>query len=414
MSQPAPVAGTTMPRFAEFVAIIAALMALTALSIDVMLPALPQMRDDFGLADPNLQQLVITSYVVGFAFGQLFHGPLSDWLGRKPVLLVGLAVYAAASLACFSAGSFGVLLAARFVQGLANAAPRVVAIAVVRDVYGGRRMAEVMSFVMMVFIVVPVLAPTVGSLFLVFGTWHLIFAALLVISLMFLVWTSVRLPETRPAASREPMSLAWLVSAFGLALTTRQTLGYTLATGVLFGSLMGYINSAEQIFVEVYRLGAWFPVVFGCVAAALAVASFVNTKLVGRVGMRRISHAALIGFAAIGVVHLGIATGFGQPPLAVFVVLMALGLFCFGLIMPNFNALAMEPMGRIAGTASSFVGAVTTGVAAGLGLWVGQQYDGSVVPLVAGFAFFGVAAVLITLVTERGRLFGTGAEYQPA
>ncbi len=277
-----------MPRFAEFVAIIAALMALTALSIDVMLPALPQMRDDFGLSDPNLQQLVITSYVAGFAFGQLFHGPLSDWLGRKPVLLVGLAVYAVASFACFSAGSFGVLLAARFVQGLANAAPRVVAIAVVRDVYGGRRMAEVMSFVMMVFIVVPVLAPTVGSLFLIFGTWHLIFAALLVISLAFLVWTAVRLPETRPAASREPMSLGWLVSAFALAATTRQTLGYTLATGVLFGSMMGYINSAEQVFVEVYGLGAWFPVVFGGVAAALALASFVNTRLVGRIGMRRI------------------------------------------------------------------------------------------------------------------------------
>ena len=162
---------------------IAALMALTALSIDVMLPALPQIRAEFGLMDPNLQQLVITSYVVGFAVGQLFHGPLSDWLGRKPVLLVGLAVYAAASFACFAAGSFEMLLAARFVQGLANAAPRVVAIAVVRDVYGGRRMAEVMSFVMMVFIVVPVLAPTSAALFLLVGSWHLIFALLLAISL---------------------------------------------------------------------------------------------------------------------------------------------------------------------------------------------------------------------------------------
>ncbi len=397
-----------MPHFVEFVAMMAALMALTALSVDVMLPALPQIRAEFGLADANRQQLVITSYVVGFALGQLFHGPLSDRLGRKPVLLVGLAVYALASFGCLVAGSFEILLLARIVQGLANAAPRIVAIAVVRDVYGGRRMAEVMSFVMMVFIVVPVLAPSVGGAFLIVGSWHLIFAALLVISLTFLVWMALRLPETRLPESREPLSVDWLLGAFGQAATTRQTLGYTLATGVLFGSLMGYINSAQQIFVEIYRLGAWFPIIFGCVAVALAFASFFNSRFVGRLGMRRVSHAAVIGFAGIGLLHLGLIAGLGAPPLWAFVLLLALNLFCFGLIMPNFNAIAMEPMGRIAGTASSFVGAVTTGMGALLGLWIGQAYDGSVTPLVAGFAGFGLVGLAAVLVTERGRLFGTG------
>ncbi len=399
----------TMPRFAEFVAMMAALMALTALSIDVMLPALPQIRDDFRLDDPNTMQLVVTTYVIGFAIGQLFHGPLSDHLGRKPVLLVGLGVYALAAAACLVAGSFEVLLAARFLQGLANAAPRVVAIAVVRDVYGGRRMAEVMSFVMMVFIIVPVLAPTVGSLFLLLGTWHLIFAFLFVISLGFLAWMAVRLPETRPPESREPMSPAWVVAAFREAATTPQTLGYTLATGIVFGALMGYINSAQQIFVEVYRIGVWFPVVFGCVAAAMAFAAFFNSRFVGRIGMRRVSHAAIVGFAAFSVLHLGIALALGRPPLAVFIILLALCLFCFGLIMPNFNALAMEPMGRIAGTASSFVGAVTTGMAATLGLYVGQSYAGTVIPLLAGFAGFGLLGLAAVLVTERGRLFRVGA-----
>ncbi len=409
MSQTTPAAlARSMPRFAEFVAMMAALMALTALSIDVMLPALPEMRADFGLEDPNLQQLVITVYVLGFALGQLFHGPLSDGFGRKSVLLVGLGVYAIASFACLAAGSFSVLLVARFLQGVANAAPRVVAIAVIRDVYGGRRMAEVMSFVMMVFIIVPVLAPTAGGAVLLFGSWHLIFGFLFVISLAFLIWMAVRLPETRLPETRDPLSVAWLLTAFREAATNRQTLGYTLATGVIFGSLMGYINSAQQIFVEVYDTGPWFPVLFGCVAAALALASFFNSRFVGRIGMRRVSHGALIGFVAIACLHIGIDLAAAPPPLPVFVLLLALDLFCFGLMMPNFNAIAMEPMGRIAGTASSFVGAVTTGLAAGLGLVVGQSYDGTVTPLLLGFAVFGSISLGIVLLTERGRLFGTG------
>jgi MFS transporter, DHA1 family, multidrug resistance protein len=409
MTQAHPAAATrTMPEFAEFVAMMAALMALTALSIDVMLPALPQIREEFGLTDPNRQQLVVTSYVLGFAAGQLFHGPLSDWLGRKPVLLVGLAIYAVASFGCLAAGSFDALLGARFVQGLANAAPRVVAVAVVRDVYGGRRMAEVMSFVMMVFIIVPILAPTAGGAFLLVGSWHLIFAALGTFAVAAMAWMALRLPETRPPEQREPLSLAWLGAAFGEAARTRQTLGYTLATGVIFGALMGYVNSAQQIFVEAYGMGGWFPVLFGCVAAALAVASFANSRLVLSLGMRRISHAALLGFVAVAFVHLGLDLATGQPPLPVFVMLLALNLFCFGLMMPNFNAIAMEPMGRIAGTASSFVGAVTTGIAAALGLYVGLNFDGSVLPLLAGFAAFGLVGLGIVVVTERGRLFRTG------
>jgi len=393
-----------MPKFGEFVAMMAALMALTALSVDIMLPALPQIREDFGIVDANAQQLVITAYIMGFALGQLFHGPLSDGIGRRAVLLGGLAAYTLASVACFVSGSFEVLLLARVIQGLANAAPRIVAVAVVRDIYGGRRMAEVMSFVMMIFIVAPVIAPSLGGLFLLLGSWHLIFVFLAVLGAVSLAWTGLRLPETRPAATREPMSLGWVMRAFGQAIAERQTLGYTLATGIVFGSLMGYINSAQQIYMEVYGLGALFPIVFGACAAALAIASFVNTRFVGRLGMRRVSHAALLGFVASGVVHAAVAATMGVP-LWLFLGLLSISLFCFGLMMPNFNALAMEPMGRIAGTASSFVGAVTTGLGAGLGLWIGQAYDGTVVPLTVGFAGLGVAGLLVVLLTEGGRLF---------
>jgi MFS transporter, DHA1 family, multidrug resistance protein len=397
------------PGFREFVAMMAMLMALTALSIDVMLPALPHIRSEFAIADANRQQLVVASYMVGFAVGQLFQGPLSDMFGRKPVLLVGLAIYALASFACVVAGSFETLLAARLLQGLANAAPRVVAVAVTRDIYGGRRMAEVMSFIMMIFIVVPVIAPSIGGAFLLVGSWHLIFAALCAIALMALVWTGLRLPETRPSEARDPVSLSWLGGALRQVASNRLTLGYTLATGAIFGPLMGYVNSSQQVFVEVYGLGAMFPVVFGLVACAIALASYVNSRLVMRLGMRRISHAALLGFTATALLHLGLEAVVGRPPLPLFVALLGLSLFCFGLLMPNFNAIAMEPMGRIAGTASSFIGCVTTALGAVIGLVIGQMFDGTVVPLIAGFAACGALGLAIVLVTERGRLFRQGS-----
>ena len=394
-----------MPRLPEFIAIMAAMMALNALAIDMMLPALDQIRDDLRVVGANHQQLVVTSYFVGFALGQLFMGPLSDRFGRRSVLFFGLAGYTVTAFAAMAAGGLDGLLAARFLQGVASAAPRVVAIAVIRDVYGGRRMSEVMSFVMMVFIIVPVLAPSLGAAFLVFGDWRLIFGFLGVAALALLAWTALRLPETRPPESREPLTAAWLFEAVRQAVTTRQTLGYTLATGFLFGALLAYISSAQQIFTEVYPFGPWFPVIFASVAIGMAGASLINSQLVERVGMRRLSHAALLGFFASGLTLAGFALAMAPPPLLVLLVLLALALFCFGLIMPNFNALAMEPMGRIAGTASSVIGALTTAMGAVMGAYVGQTFDGSVTPLAAGFALFPAASLAVVLITERGRLF---------
>lgn len=393
------------PGFPEFVALMASLMAITALSIDIMLPALPRIRDDYGLSDRNAQQLVVTFYVLGFGAGQIVYGPLSDRFGRKSVLGAGLGLYAAASFICMAAGTFEVLLAARLLQGIGNAAPRVIAIAVVRDLYGGRRMAEVMSFVMMIFIIVPAVAPAMGSGILLLGDWHVIFGFLGAVSIAVLAWTTVRLPETRPPELREPLSLTWLIGAFRETVTTRQTLGYTLAIGAVFGGLMSYINSAQQVFVVTYGVGPWFPLVFAIVTVALAAAAILNSRFVARLGMRPIGHAAMCGYLATAVVHLLLELLLGQLPLAAFLALISAQLFCFGFIMPNYNALAMEPMGRIAGTASSFVGAVTTSLAAFLGWIVGQSYDGTALPLTLGFAAFGAAGLAATCVTERGRLF---------
>jgi DHA1 family bicyclomycin/chloramphenicol resistance-like MFS transporter len=399
-----------LPPFGEFVAMIAALMALAAMSIDIMLPALPNIAASFAVADPNAAQLVVTHYLLGFAAGQLFFGPLSDRFGRRAVLFAGLGLYALAAAACLVAGSFEVLLAARFAQGLACAAPRVIAVAVVRDVYGGRRMAQVMSFVMMVFIVVPVVAPSAGGAILLAGSWPAIFAFLLALALALIGWTALRLPETRAPEHRIALRPRSLGDAFLAVLRSRPTLGYAVAGGVVLGALMGYIASAQQVYVEVYRLGVWFPLVFGAVALAQSAASFTNSRLVMRLGMRRLSHAALAGFAAISVAHLALTLAFGTLPLAAFGVLLAATFFAFGFVMPNFNALAMEPMGRIAGTASSFVGAATTGLSATLGWAVGQQFDGGTLPLLAGFALYGMAALGLVALTERGRLFAEREE----
>ncbi len=394
----------SMPRKAVFIAMMAALMAVPAMSIDIILPALPQVRADFAVENANSQQNVIILFMVGFAIGQLFYGPLSDWLGRRQVLLAALLLYVLASIACLLATSFETLLLARVIQGLGAAGARIVGVAVVRDTYSGRDMSQIMSFVMAVFMLVPIISPSLGTAILFLGDWHLIIWVMVAASAAMTVWMWADLPETHPAEQREPLSMAWMGHALKEIVTSRLTLGYTLATAVVFGSMMGYVSSAQQIFVEYYQLGNLFPIAFACVSSGLLLASWVNGRYVEVVGMRRMSHAAVVGYllsALIGLVVLRTI----DPPAPVFVALLSFNLFFFGLMMPNFNALSMEPMGRIAGTASSFIGAVTTGIGAVLGWLIGHFFDGTPVPLLTGTLLMGALCFGITLYSEKGRMF---------
>ncbi|WP_119459666.1 multidrug effflux MFS transporter [Rhodospirillaceae bacterium SYSU D60014] len=390
--------------FGEFVTLIALMMAMTALAIDIMLPALPNIAQVFDIVEPNDRQLLVTTYMLGFAVGQPLSGPLSDRFGRKPVLYVGLLLYAVGSLGALAGAGFEVLLWSRALQGLGAAAPRIMAIAIVRDRFGGRDMARVMSLVMMVFIIVPVLAPAIGEAILHFGPWSWIFWFLLVVSLIVLLWTALRLPETLPSGDRLPLSATALGAAITTTVKSRPTLGYTVAVGFMFGSLMSYIGSAQQIFVDIYQMGELFPLAFGAIAAFMALASFTNARLVGQLGMRRVSHAALLGFLlSCGLMALA---GFPEkPPLFAFCAFLAAAFFFFGLMAPNFNALAMEPLGHIAGVASSFVGFYATAASAFFGWIVGQEFDGTVRPLAIGFTVMAVLALFTVLWTERGRLF---------
>ena len=389
---------------AEFIALAAALMALNALAIDIMLPALQQIGAALGVHDENSRQYIVTAYIIGLGGGQLVFGPISDRFGRRAPLFLGLILYIGAGLAAAFAPSFETMLALRLVQGIGAATTRVIAISAIRDVFGGRQMAEVLSLVMMVFMVIPVIAPSIGQLIMVFGAWPEIFLATAFLALIFGAWAAIRLPETLAPENRRPLTFASVTQGFGYVLTNRIALCYTLATTCIFGALFGFISSAQQIYTDAFDMADWFPILFAIGAGLMAVSSFTNSRLVGRIGMRRLSHGALIGFTLVNLVWLVMAY-LGVMPFALFFVLFSLAMFQFGWVGANFNSIAMEPLGHVAGTAAATQGFITTLGGGLFGALVGQAFDGSTVPLAAGYFLAGIAGLILVLIGERGRLF---------
>lgn len=401
---PTTAAAPKGPGFAEFVCLIAIMMALNALAIDAMLPALPHIGEDLGVANENTRQWIITAYLLGFGGAQLFYGPLSDRYGRRPVLFVGIGIYVAFSVLAAFAASFELLILSRIGMGLGSAATRVLAVSIVRDRYSGRTMARVMSLSFLVFLGVPILAPTVGQLIMLVAPWRWIFGFFALFGGSFLIWAALRLPETLHPEDRMPINVKRIAGAFGQALSSRIGMGYTLAMTAITGSLFAFINSSQQIFFDVFKSPDLFTTVFAMVAGGIALASVLNSRMVERLGSRLIAHTALLGFIAFSLLHAAIAYA-GHDSLWMFAVLQGLKMFCFGFIAGNFGSMAMEPMGHIAGTAASAQGFISTIGGALLGFWIGQQFDGSTVPMTVGFAALGVVALLLVLAAEKGRLF---------
>jgi DHA1 family bicyclomycin/chloramphenicol resistance-like MFS transporter len=395
----------TMGRV-EFIALAAMLMALNALAIDIMLPGLQEIGAALGVENENHRQYVISAYLLGFGIAQLGYGPISDRFGRRKPMLFGLAIYVVSSIAVVFVPSFAGVLALRFIQGIGSAATRVITVSIVRDVYGGRQMAEVMSLIMMVFMVVPVIAPGTGQIVLLFGDWHLIFVFMAFMAVVIGSWMYYRLPETLHPEDVRPFTVKSVLSGFKIVLTNRIALCYTLSSTFIFGALFGFINSAEQVYKGVYQLGQWFALAFAGVALFMALSSFINARLVGRFGMRRLSHGSLIGFIVITFVWLLIQIYGPQPmPFALFIVLFALAMFQFGWIGSNFNSLAMEPLGHVAGTASSVIGFMGTVGGSLIGALIGQSFDGTALPMVAGFFTVSLVGLVFVLIGEKGQLF---------
>jgi len=403
-SPPATIGGIGRP---QFIAIVASLMALNALAIDIMLPAFPNIQTDLGIADANRVQYILLSYIIGFGGAQLIFGPVSDRFGRRAPLLFGIALYAICSIAGALAPSFEFLLIARFLQGVGAAGTRVIAISVVRDTHSGRSMAATMSLVMMVFMVVPVFAPMIGQVIILAGEWHLIFTFMALVSLAVGLWAMLRLPETLAPENCRPLTVKSIREAFAIVLSNRTALFYTLATSFFFGSLFGFLNVAQPIYVDIYDLGVYFPFAFSAVAIAMAGSSFINSRLVGRFGQRRLSHGALIVYFGLSVVLAGL-TAMGPIPFWLFFGISILMMPLLGFVGSNFNSIAMEPLGAIAGTASSTLGFTQTVGGGVVGALIGQAYDGSIFPLAAGYAIVSAISLVMVLIAEKGRLFGTG------
>jgi DHA1 family bicyclomycin/chloramphenicol resistance-like MFS transporter len=385
------------PSFVEFVIIVSLTVSLAALSIDAMLPALPKIGSDLNVQNTNDRQLVVSLFLLGMAVGQLFFGPLSDKMGRKPVIYRGYALFLVGSLTSLSAVSFPMLLFGRLLQGIGISGPRAATMALVRDQYEGRAMARVMSFVMTVFILVPMIAPTLGQTLLFLAGWRSIFGSFVLLAVITSLWFALRVPETLAPENRAPFSLRRIIKTVREIVNTRPAIGYTVAAGFMSGAHLGYLNSAQQIFQEQYALGDLFPLYFAVVALSIGLASFLNTRLVMRFGMSFLARQSLFAILGLSVVALGIALlNAGQPPLWFLMTYLMTTFFCIGILFGNMNALAMRPLGHIAGIGAAVVGSLSTFISVPLGTVIGGSYNDTILPLVIGMAILASAAIVVT------------------
>ena len=380
---------------AEFASLVALLTSLIALSIDAMLPALPQIAADLAVGTPNDAQLVIGLFLLGNAFGQLFFGPLSDTFGRKPVIVAGLSLFLVGCAVSVFAESFSMLLLGRVLQGVGASGPRTVTMSMVRDLYSGRSMAQIMSISMSIFILVPMLAPALGQAIMLLMGWRYIFGTFILFGALGLLWLLLRQPETLADGNRRPLRPAAIANGFVIVCRSRAALGYSLAIGTMFGAFIGFLSSIQQIFHDVFGVGKWFPYLFGLLAVFLGVASFLNSRIVMRFGMQKIVRLAMACSPVVSLMYLLICLLVNDPGLIAFMVWGALCFFGVGLCVGNINALAMEPLGEIAGLGAAVVGFFTSSVAVLVGIPLGRAYDGTQMPLIAGFIVLGLIGLIL-------------------
>ena len=381
----------------EFIFLVALLTALVAMSIDTMLPAIGTMAAEFGVSDPNKRQFIITAFFAGMTIGTLLSGPISDSTGRKPAIFAGLLIYLAGSVLCLFSTSFEMLLAGRALQGVGASSPRIVSMAMVRDGQGGAAMARIMSFVMSVFMLVPILAPSIGQLVLFVASWRMIFVGFLAMAVIAAIFLQVRQEETLPKEKRVAFSAGNLFRSAREFFRFPAAWGYTIAVGFIFSAFICYLGTSQQIFAEQYAQGDLFAVWFGLFAVAIAFAMIFNGRMVMRHGMRFLAKWAVRVCIVVSAVFTVVALMYaGHPPLWTLGPYLFCTFFCCGILFGNYNAMAMEPVGHIAGMAAAISGTLSTLVSIFIGTWIGQMYNGSIMPLVYGFLSMSTAAMLVS------------------
>lgn len=380
----------------SFIVLMAVLMSLTAISIDAMLPALNQMGEELAVENPNDIQLIISSLFIGLAIGILFFGPFADSFGRKITIYVGIGVFLLGCTASIFSSSFEVMLLGRVLQGFGTASCRIATMCMIRDKFEGNAMARIMSFIMIIFILSPALAPSLGQVILLFAHWRVIFVVMFIIGFSSLIWLAFGQEETLKLENRHPFKIKPILHAAHETVNNRVSRVYTIASGIIFGAFVGYLNSAQQILQEQYDLGDAFALVFGFLALALGIASFANTRWVYKYGMEKICHSSLLVMVGATAIFLPISLFFaGHPPLILLIIYLLVVFFCCGLLFGNFNTMAIHPLGHIAGAASSVIGCIQTLLSAGLGAVIGYLYNGTINPLIIGFFILGIWSFLL-------------------
>ncbi|MFT6734940.1 MAG: DHA1 family bicyclomycin/chloramphenicol resistance-like MFS transporter [Polaribacter sp.] len=380
----------------EFVTLMALMTSLVALSIDAVLPALSQIGADLKITDPRQSHLIVSLFFIGMAFGQLYYGPLSDSKGRRYAIISGLIIFAIGSLVCMNAESLEVMLIGRVVQAFGVSGPRIATLAVIRDKYEGEAMARVMSFIMMVFILVPMLAPIFGQTIMFWFSWQHIFSSFLIYGLLIGLWFFVRQPETLPKEKRLAFSWPQLWTSSKFILTHKLVMFYTISSGTIFGAFLAYISSSQTLFQHIYDTGELFPMYFAMLAFSIGLASFINGTLVMRLGMRKLCTWAMLGWmffsAVLSVLCL---VSDGVPPLWQFVSVLFCAFFCIGILFGNINAMAMQPLGEIAGLGAAIIGSLSSIISVLSAVFIGSFIDASITPVALGFLGFGSVSFIL-------------------
>lgn len=401
MSTPAhSTATSTVPakHSKEFVALMAMMMSMIALTIDSMLPALAQIAQDLNADHANDAQFIIGAVFLGMAMGQIIYGPISDSFGRKPAIYLGISIFIVGDVISLMASDFNTMLIGRVLQGVGASSCRVVSLAMIRDCFSGRHMARVMSLIMLVFIMVPAIAPSIGQLILIFAEWHGIFWVLLGFSITAVTWLAVRQPETLTLDKRVAFSFANVWVGIKETVSHNTSRNYTIAGGIMFGALVGYLTSSQQLLQIRYGLGDLFSVYFGLLALTIGIASFANSRLVMKLNMEKLCIFALCLISLTSLVFFSISLLYrGLPPFPVLFAYLMVAFSGFGILFGNFNALAVHALGHIAGVANSVISTIQTLISVLVGSLIGQLFNETVFPLVIGFFCCSTAALLIVL-----------------